>query len=94
MDICETHCHVWIFWSFSHQALVRFFLGFPTAPNVLALQVKMATSLLPVVLAQYYVWPLAQFLSFRYCPASLRVLYCDIIGIVWNCFLCARLAAA
>lgn len=63
------------------------------APSLLALKMKMANTLLSVVMAQYYVWPVAQFLSFRYCPAVLRVLYCDAVGVFWNCFLCASLAA-
>lgn len=53
----------------------------------------MAATLIPVVLAQYCVWPLAQFLSFKYCPPALRVLYADAISVFWNLFLCSRLAA-
>ena len=63
-----------------------------TVPNLLALQTKMAATLLPVIFAQYYIWPLAQFLSFKFIPPSLRVLYADGISVFWNCFLCARLA--
>lgn len=54
----------------------------------------MVTTVLPIILTQYYVWPGAQFLSFKYCPAPLRVLYTNGVSVFWNCYLCASLAAS
>jgi len=64
-----------------------------SVPNLVALKAKMATTIIPIIFAQYYIWPLAQFISFKYCPAPLRVLYTNAIAVFWNCFMCSRLAA-
>ena len=54
----------------------------------------MAATVIPIILTQYYVWPMAQFVSFKYCPPTLRVLYTNGVAVFWNMFLCARLAAS
>lgn len=65
---------------------------FSAVPSLLTVQAKMTATLIPVILAQYYVWPVAQLLSFKLVPPSLRVLYTDGISVFWNCFMCAQMA--
>jgi len=41
---------------------------------------------------QYRVWPLVTFLIFTYIPESLRVLAGNVVAVVWNAYLCTRVA--
>ncbi|GAA99340.1 uncharacterized protein L969DRAFT_16645 [Mixia osmundae IAM 14324] len=41
----------------------------------------------PIIKANWTVWPILQYINFRYLPLSLRVPYGSVCGIAWTCFL-------
>jgi len=45
-----------------------------------------------VLLLQYYVWPLTNWINFAYVPESLRVLASDIVAVIFNAYLCTLVA--
>mmetsp|Transcript_7512 Transcript_7512/g.10671 ORF Transcript_7512/g.10671 Transcript_7512/m.10671 type:complete len:307 (+) Transcript_7512:244-1164(+) len=45
-----------------------------------------------VLLLQYYVWPLTNWINFAYIPESLRVLVSDLVAVMFNAYLCTLVA--
>ncbi|CAB9506921.1 peroxisomal membrane protein (Partial), partial [Seminavis robusta] len=69
------------------DALVSFRL-----PIMSAASAKVAESFGPVLMTNYYFWPAINWISFNYVPVQLRVLVNNVVGVLWNAFLCAKLA--
>eukprot|EP01026_Neomeris_dumetosa_P041461 TRINITY_DN3436_c0_g1_i2.p2 TRINITY_DN3436_c0_g1~~TRINITY_DN3436_c0_g1_i2.p2 ORF type:complete len:278 (+),score=18.53 TRINITY_DN3436_c0_g1_i2:60-836(+) len=51
------------------------------------ISVDIQTKLLPTMLANYAIWPLAHIINFRYVPSQQRILYINCVQIVWSAFL-------
>jgi len=49
---------------------------------------KIQRDFVPILLVNWTVWPLAQYVNFALIPAPQRVLYVTVLGIFWNSFLC------
>eukprot|EP01025_Chloroclados_australasicus_P023997 TRINITY_DN2416_c0_g1_i1.p1 TRINITY_DN2416_c0_g1~~TRINITY_DN2416_c0_g1_i1.p1 ORF type:complete len:301 (-),score=5.21 TRINITY_DN2416_c0_g1_i1:893-1714(-) len=49
--------------------------------------IDICQKLLPTMLANYAIWPLAHIINFRYVPSQQRILYINCVQIVWSAFL-------
>jgi Mpv17 / PMP22 family len=65
----------------------------PAVPILSAANAKITENLGSVLITNYYFWPLTNWISFTFCPVQLRVLLNNIVGVLWNAFLCAKMAA-
>jgi len=54
---------------------------------------KIFDNLGSVILTNYKLWPLVNWISFTFCPVPLRVLLNNVVGVLWNAFLCTKMAA-
>lgn len=81
---------VWLFFPsyfYVHAVVEGAILGrAPTKPDV---NTKV---LYKVIVSNYKVWPLANFLNFTFVPENLRVLVSNIVSILWNAYLCTQMA--
>jgi len=50
------------------------------------------TELVPTIVANYALWPLAHIINFRFVPSQQRILYINFIQVLWTCYL-SNLAA-
>ncbi|KAI2513733.1 hypothetical protein MHU86_516 [Fragilaria crotonensis] len=62
------------------------------APSLSSASNKLIENLGGVFLMQYRVWPLANFVNFKFVPERLRVLTSNVLSVFWNAYLCTRLA--
>jgi protein Mpv17 len=53
---------------------------------------KVAKSFGPVLITNYYFWPAINWISFTFCPVQLRVLLNNVVGVLWNAFLCTKIS--
>ena len=63
------------------------------APVMATATAKITGSLSSILMTNWMVWPLVNFISFSYVPPKLRVLVNNLVGVLWNAFLCAKMAA-
>lgn len=63
-----------------------------TAPSFLAAHTQCKAQLASVLIMQYYIWPISNWINFAYVPESLRVLFSNLVAVFWNAFLCTRIA--
>ncbi|KAF2076743.1 hypothetical protein CYY_001932 [Polysphondylium violaceum] len=49
--------------------------------------IKLYFDLFPTLKASWKVWPLAQFVNFKFVPAQLRVLFGNFVGFCWGMYL-------
>ena len=61
-------------------------------PNFLLARQRLETEFVTVVRTNYLIWPLADWIIFRGVPEALRVLVSGIVTVLWNVFLCSRVA--
>ncbi|GMI25115.1 hypothetical protein TeGR_g3930 [Tetraparma gracilis] len=54
---------------------------------------KIRNDLPAILVNQYKLWPLANFVSFSFVPVRYRVLYSNVMAVFWNIYLCAAVAA-
>lgn len=62
-------------------------------PVMSAATAKITHNLGSVLLTNYYFWPITNWLSFTFVPVQLRVLLNNVVGVLWNAFLCTKMAA-
>lgn len=67
---------------------------YETAPFLQNASAKLTKLFVPVMLAQYRVWPLVSYVNFNHVPAALHVLVVNLVGLFWNIFLCTQMAKA
>ena len=67
-------------------------LGCGHVPNLASTTVRLKKEILNVFVSQYYIWPLASWFIFRYVPQQLRVLASNSVNVLWNAYLCTRIA--
>lgn len=48
---------------------------------------EVKAKLMPALIANYYVWPLAQLVNFTMVPLDLRILYVNVISIAWTAYI-------
>uniref|UniRef100_A0A7S2NZL3 Peroxisomal membrane protein MPV17 n=1 Tax=Leptocylindrus danicus TaxID=163516 RepID=A0A7S2NZL3_9STRA len=53
---------------------------------------KVKNELIGVIISNYRLWPLVNYINFSYVPESLRVLFGNIVSIFWNAYLCTKMA--
>jgi hypothetical protein len=53
---------------------------------------KITENFVSVVRMNYLFWPLINWISFNYVPIQFRVLLNNVIGVLWNAFLCTKVA--
>lgn len=51
------------------------------------LHVVLQTKLIPTILAGYALWPLAHIINFRFVPQQHRLLYVNLVNLVWTVWL-------
>ena len=68
------------------------FISYGVAPSLSSASNKLIENLGGVFLMQYRVWPLANFVNFKFVPERLRVLTSNVLSVFWNAYLCTRLA--
>mmetsp|Transcript_38230 Transcript_38230/g.79507 ORF Transcript_38230/g.79507 Transcript_38230/m.79507 type:complete len:262 (-) Transcript_38230:6535-7320(-) len=61
-------------------------------PDLLTARNRLGVEFLNVMRTNYLVWPFANFIIFRHVPEALRVLATSIVAVLWNAFLCSRVA--
>ena len=64
----------------------------PTVPVLSAATAKITDNLGSVLLTNYYFWPITNWISFTFVPIELRVLLNNVVGVLWNAFLCTKMA--
>ena len=67
-------------------------LGCGKLPQLAHATVRLQQELMGVYASQYYIWPAASWIIFRYLPKQLRVLGSNSVNVLWNAFLCTRIA--
>ena len=50
---------------------------------------KVGADLWPTLVANWKLWPAANFLNFKFVPLDYRVLFTNIVAIIWNIYLSA-----
>jgi hypothetical protein len=50
------------------------------------LKSQISNNMLRMVVAQLKIWPLAQYINFRYVPLNLQVLFSNLVALVWNIY--------
>ena len=63
-----------------------------TVPSFHMATAKCREQIGSVLLLQYYVWPLTNWINFAYIPESLRVLVSDLVAVMFNAYLCTLVA--
>lgn len=53
---------------------------------------KIKKEMISVLLMQYKIWPLANYVNFAFVPLNLQVLFGNIVALFWNIFLCMKVA--
>ena len=53
---------------------------------------KMRREIVSVVITNWMLWIPAQFITFAYVPERLRVIVVNIVSVIWNAYLCTRVA--
>jgi len=48
---------------------------------------KLNSTYWPALSRNWMVWPVVQFINFKYVPLELRVLVVNIVSLGWNCYL-------
>ena len=51
---------------------------------------KVISQLIPTMIANWYVWPFLNYISFRYVELRYRVLWASCWGVFWNAYLSSR----
>jgi len=69
------------------EALVGF-----RVPSFAAATAKMKSEIGSVLVAQYRVWPLTNLINFSLIPEHLRVLTSNFVAVLWNAYLCTKVA--
>ena len=54
-------------------------------------QARIRTSLLSILIANWYVWPFINFVSFSFVPEIYRGLFSNIASVFWNVYLCNKM---
>jgi len=62
-------------------------IGFMEGNGTEGIREKFRDAYLPAFIANYKVWPLMQFINFRFCPLPYRVPFVSTVGIFWNGYL-------
>jgi len=62
------------------------------APNLPLARHRLGTELLSVLRTNYMIWPVTNWIIFRHVPESLRVLATSVVAVLWNAYLCSRVA--
>ena len=67
------------------------FLAFLTSleghPDIATITSVIQTKLVPIMLANFTVWPLAHLVNFRFVPPEQRILFNNIVAIAWTTYL-------
>ncbi len=50
------------------------------------LKAQISNNMLRMIVAQLKIWPLAQYINFRYVPLNLQVLFSNVVALVWNIY--------
>jgi hypothetical protein len=53
---------------------------------------SLKTKLWPTILASWAVWPIAHVINFLYVPSDLRILYINVLSILWTTYLSSMAA--
>jgi len=53
---------------------------------------KLREELYGVILMNYRLWPLVNYLNFTFTPENLRVFVSNLVSVFWNAYLCTRVA--
>ena len=61
-------------------------------PSLASAHKKCLEQVSKVIVTQYKIYPLTNFINFFFVPTQLRVLYSNIVSVFWNIYLCAILA--
>lgn len=62
-------------------------------PDFSQIQGKIKNELFGVIVSNYKLWPIANYVNFTYVPENLRVLFSNFVSILWNAYLCTRMAS-
>ena len=62
-------------------------------PDFAHVQNKISKELVSVIISNYKLWPVVNYINFTYVPENLRVLVSNIVSILWNAYLCTRMAS-
>mmetsp|Transcript_34225 Transcript_34225/g.51093 ORF Transcript_34225/g.51093 Transcript_34225/m.51093 type:complete len:360 (-) Transcript_34225:119-1198(-) len=55
---------------------------------------KIRNELYSILIMNYRVWPIVNYINFEYVPETLRILVSNLASVFWNIYLCTRVAAA
>jgi hypothetical protein len=69
---------------------IPFVVFHQTVPNLQGTPHHLIQELPSVLLMQYKIWPLANWINFMYVPESLRVLVSNLVAVLWNIYLCSK----
>lgn len=74
---------------FAPTIIASFFIGqgFLEGRTVDEVKEKFQRAFVPAMLANWSVWPAAQFVNFKFVPLPLQALYVNVVSLGWNTYL-------
>jgi hypothetical protein len=63
-----------------------FAIGALQSRPLASIQAQIAKEFLPIMMANYKVWPLVNLINFKVIPPNLRVLFGNLVGILWTAY--------
>lgn len=74
---------------FAPSSLVVFFttMGFIESRSWEGVREKFRDAYTPALIANYKVWPIVQFINFKFMPLPYRLPFVSSLGILWNAYL-------
>jgi hypothetical protein len=55
---------------------------------------KVRSGLIPLLIANWKIWTVPQFVNINFVPAQFRVLFANVVGLAWNAYLSGMSAKA
>ncbi len=61
-------------------------LGFLQGRSISSVNSQLAKEFIPILLANYKIWPLVNLINFKLIPPNLRVLFGNLVGVFWTAY--------
>jgi len=76
-----------LLWSPLFTVVFFSWLGLWQGQGLVDITATVQAKLLPTMLANWTLWPLAHLVNFKYVPSRQRILYVNVVNVLWNVYL-------